>query len=362
MKKQTFLYLGLVFIAWLHHGILWAWLSWNRGISWSDLLNHWDAGHYSALITQGYQGANWAFFPLYPLLVRIWAKLINLLVKPQIAGTLLSIMLFCAWVAIVLWLKRSKLSSIDRENIALLPKTYWGWIFFLYSPSSFIFHSHHTESLFLFLSYLAFIGAIQRQKWTTIIFAGLSALTRNQGYFVIICTALISASYEKNHLAKLKNFIAIGMRSVSIAILFPLYQYWQTGNPFQSIYAQTNWSHATSWLSVLKTFWFGNPWQNTELGSLIHHGVYVLLLIGLIPLWHLSRFLAIYAGLSLAVLPLQGELVNVFRFSAVIFPIWFVLGDQLARIPAWQRIGCLTLLVALNHMVTRNYALAGWAY
>ena len=360
--KSNLFYLGLALTVFLHHGFLWAWLSWSRGIPWTDLLNKWDAGHYTNIVNYGYQGGNWAFFPFYPLLVSIFARLTGLLAKPQIAGTLLSIILFISWLLVFIWLKSSLSNKVKEESRMLVPKTYWGWLFFLYSPSSFVFHSHHTEALFLLLSYLAFVAAVRQQTWATIFLSGLSGLTRNQGVFVIICASLMLASHHKNYLIKLKTFMFNSLAGAMIVLLFPLYQYWQTGNLFQSIQSQENWSHATSWMSVLKTFWFGNPWQNTELGSLIHHGVYILLIIGVIFLGNLSKSMAIYVGLSLAVIPLQGELVNVFRYGVVLFPVWFVLGDRVSRLPRWQQIGSLVILVALNHMVTSNYALGGWAY
>ena len=58
----------------------------------------------------------------------------------------------------------------------------------------------------------------------------------------------------------------------------------------------------------------------------------------------------------------KGELVNVFRYSAVLFPAWFWLGDRLDKIPSLFKYGLLALLVALNYGVTRDFALGKWAY
>ncbi len=361
IAKRSLLYPILAIAVWLQHWLLWLWIVHKQGISWLTLLNHWDAEHYTIIATQGYQGANWVFFPLYPLLVRGWAAVTGLLAVPQVAGTLLSSAIFLGWLAAVGWLQASPKNS-EAIQAGLLPNTIWGWLLFLYSPGSFIFHSHHTESLFLLLSYLAFAAAVFCKPRMATIAAGLAGLTRNQGLFVILCVALISAAHLGDRRDQVRRFALVCLGGVAIMLLFPLYQYWQTGNPWQSVQARSNWSHATSWFSMLQTLWFGNPWQNTKLGSLLHHAVYGLLIGGTVLLWRVSRPMAFYTALSLGVILQQGELINTFRYGAVLFSVWFVLGDRLARFPTWIKIGSLALMVALNYSVTWSYAISRWSY
>ena len=361
MAKRTFVYPSLAIAVWLQHGLLWLWATHTQDILWLTLLNHWDAEHYTIIATLGYQGANWVFFPLYPLLVRGWAAVTGLGAVPQVAGTVLSSFIFLGWLAVVVWLQASPKNS-EAIQAGLLPKTYWGWLLFLYSPGSFIFHSHHTESLFLLLSYLAFVAAVFCKPRMAAILAGLAGLTRTQGLFVIVSIALIIAGHPRDRKIQVCRFASVCLGGIAIMLLFPLYQYWQTGNPWQSVQARSNWSHATSWFSMLQTLWFGNPWQNTKLGSLLHHAVYGLLIGGAVLVWQVSRPLALYTALSLGVILQQGELINTFRYGAVLFSVWFVLGDRLARCPNWIKIACLALMVALNYSVTWSYAISRWSY
>jgi hypothetical protein len=192
--------------------------------------------------------------------------------------------------------------------------------------------------------------------------AGLCGLTRTQGLFVLICVALMIAAYSGDRIAQVRRFVFVCLGGIAIILLYPLYQYWQTGNPLISVQVRSNWSHATSWFSVLQTFWFGNPWQNTRLGSLLHHALYGLLVGGTVWLWRVSRPMALYTALSLAVIPTQGELINAFRYGAVLFSVWFVLGDRLSRFSTWIKIASLALMVALNYSVTWSYAFNRWAY
>lgn len=358
---RTILYPVLAIAVWVQHGLLWLWIAHKQDISWLTLLNNWDAEHYTIIATQGYEGANWAFFPLYPLLVRGWAAVTGLLAVPQVAGTLLSSLIFLGWLAAVVYLQASPKSS-EAIQAGLLPNTIWGWLLFLYSPGSFIFHSHHTESLFLLLSYLAFAAAVFRRPKIATILAGLAGLTRTQGLFVVVSIAVIIAGRNRDRITQVRRFTLVCLGGIAIMLLYPLYQYWLTGNPWQSVQARSNWSHATSWFSMLQTLWFGNPWQNTKLGSLLHHAVYGLLVGGTVLLWRVSRPMGFYTALSLVVMLQQGELINIFRYGAVLFSVWFVLGDRLSRSPTWLKIGSVALMVALNYSVTWSYAIDRWSY
>ncbi len=70
----------------------------------------------------------------------------------------------------------------------------------------------------------------------------------------------------------------------------------------------------------------------------------------------------VYAGFSMGVMLLQGDLANVYRFGAVVFPLLFFLGDRCARRPAWFQAVVVMSLLLLNLSVARAYALGKWAY
>jgi len=385
------------------HFALWAWIVATSDTTWLSLLNHWDANFYSLIVREGYQGDYWAFLPFYPLCVKIFAALTGLSAYAHIAGTLFSSLVFLGWTGIIALLiarfshaapgtRSSSLLSIrlirklewkpPSEGLPLqfsdrsigfrrlqpaslpylLPQTWLGWFCFVYSPGSFVFHSHHTESLFLLLSFLAFLtAATGRWRWAALL-AGLCVATRNQGIFVIFTVALLSASFLPSWLGKLRRFLWSHAISLPFLLAWMGYQWAEIGNPLFSFQVQKNWAHATSLFSVVQTFWFGNAWQNTNLGSILHHIVFFLLLLAAIWLWQYSRIFSLYVVLSLTVMPLQGELVNSFRFGSVLFPAWFLLGDRLSRCPLWLKLGLLTCLIFLNFMVARNYAINHWAY
>src|SRR5690242_16177706 len=60
------------------HALIWTFTLWQSGASWSSLLQHWDAGWYFQIATQGYDPARAAFPPLYPYLVRGLASVLGM--------------------------------------------------------------------------------------------------------------------------------------------------------------------------------------------------------------------------------------------------------------------------------------------
>ena len=74
------------------------------------------------------------------------------------------------------------------------------------------------------------------------------------------------------------------------------------------------------------------------------------------------RRLASVSVTSLALLPLQGELVNTFRFTAVLFPLHLWAGERLAAAPMPVWLVSLASWISLNVWVTRELAYGKWAY
>ena len=110
-------------------------------------LCQWDCDWYLSVAGRGYDRqplgdldqANWAFFPLYPLLIRCAHALFGDGVAPAMGISFLCLLGF-AVVAIV-YLRETRTASDDRLWIALL----------LVLPFSFYYYAPYSESLYLFL-------------------------------------------------------------------------------------------------------------------------------------------------------------------------------------------------------------------
>ncbi|MCY1082849.1 hypothetical protein [Archangium lansingense] len=348
---------GLLLVLLCHHLAIWLYLSARKGIPLVDMLNQWDSAHYSTIATSGHGGGLWAFLPLYPALVRSTLALCPSGVPPQVAGAILSTVALLLFIALVVWAQGWR----GRTEL-LVPRNHWGWFLLLYAPASYTLHTEHTESVFLLLSAAALLAAANGRAWSAGLLAALCVWTRNQGVFVALASALLVMEMAESTADRAKRFLLVGSLSFCGFLGLLGFQAAMTGDPLASMHAQSGWSHATSVWSAVRTLWFGNPWQNTGFGSLLRHGFFFVLLFLALAIWRVRRPLGLYALLSLLVMLLQGEFVNAFRFGGVLFPLAFFAGDRLERLPRWTRGLVVVVLVALNQMVTRRYALGSWAY
>ncbi|HET9449300.1 MAG TPA: hypothetical protein VFO83_00370 [Aggregicoccus sp.] len=357
LTRARLVALTLAAVMVVHHAAVWAWVTRHEGIAWSTLLTGWDSEHYNAIIRDGYSGSLFAFLPLYPWTVAALWALLGRGVPPEWVGALLSLCCFLAFVGL------ASRARTEEGDAGLRPRTGWGWFVFLFSPASYVFHSHHGEALFLLLSYAALTWAWQRRWRAGALAAGLSVLARNQGVLVGLATAALT--YVRHPAGPgrrraLAGTFAIGAAS-GVALLAAEYAL-SGGNALAHLEAQRSWRQVQSLEELLRTFWWGNPWQRLYLDSALHHLLWFALGAIALVLRGPSRPLALYVWASLALMPLQAELINVYRYGAVLFPAWFALGDGLARAPAWVRWPAAIGWVLLNHQVTYNFALERWAY
>ncbi|QRK10063.1 hypothetical protein JQX13_08185 [Archangium violaceum] len=341
----------------VHHFGLWASTAHRRGFPLLEGLQKWDASFYSSIATEGYTPHTWAFLPLYPMMVRLVRALLGGGVPPQLVGCVLS---SACLLAFVFWAQRR--GSEGDAIFPLAPRTGWGWFFFLYTPASYALHSHHTEGLFLLLSFGAFLSAWKERFWLTALFAALCVWTRNQGVFVAVAAALLLAERARGERDRLVRFAGIGVLSLAAFGGLLAVEWMDTGEPLAHLHAQAHWQHVDSAWSALRTLWFGNPGQHVG-GWSLRRGIFFAVLLAVsLAMLRQSRPLALYGLLSLAVMLPQGDFANAFRFGAVLFPLLFWLGDWLATWPAWLRWPLAGYVLFFNHKVTHGYLIGVWAY
>jgi Gpi18-like mannosyltransferase len=323
------------------------------------IFRYWDAAHYTSITVRGYFSTLWAFYPLYPLLVKAFAPMIGLQSRPDIAGAVLS-------AGLIVWFCITQARLGQRADVSLkwlVPATAGGWIFFLFSPASYIFHTNHTESLFLVLSFGAFWSSRKGRWQTAAIVAGLCALTRHQGIIIALVVAIDAALQRDDLRNKLKVFVSSGLISFLLFALYPLFQYYKTGSPFTFLQMRAYWRTVGSFYEWIGTLWYANSWQAANWRDHLHLLFFVLLCAAAGYLASKKEYpLALYTFLSTITVLFQGETVNMFRFGAVVFPALFILGDLTMRLPRPIRLSILAAVVWSNLIYTRFYALGEWAY
>jgi Gpi18-like mannosyltransferase len=322
-------------------------------------LSHYDSNWYNSIVNHGYTEKSWAFFPLYPALVRLIQFGTFGVIPPQITGAIFSTMLFAAFCVCT-----AKSVRTEKWSDELLsPKTAFGWFCFVYAPASYVLHSNHTESLFLLLSLAALFSAASGKWLWGGLFAGLCGLTRIQGYFVMTAVAFAALLAEGGAGRRARNFIIVCLVSGALAAIYPVYQFVKTGNALAFVTLQADWNHQTSTVAIyFKSLVLANPWQNYAPRSILHHGFAVALLASLWMMGRRSWPLSLYVALSLVVMPMEGEFMNAYRYGMALFPALYVLGDWVDARGIWLRAPIAAGLIFVNHWMAVNYIVSRWAY
>jgi len=334
----------------LHAAILLG-LARHRGVPLTRLLGAWDASLHAVIAEAGRTAALWAFYPFWAGVLS-WARVAFPGVPTVLVGAGLASGLFLAALGVLAATGPTRVVPAAGQGFAL------GVVLLAFTPASWTFHTSHTESLFLLLSLLALLAAGEGRWLAAGLVAGLACLTRNQGMLVALAAVALVA--ERTRSARRTALTAL-LPGIALAG-FLAFQWVRTGDPLAFLHAQTNWAHAHSPLEVLRTFWFGNPWQNTNTGSLARHVFFLGAMAAAVALQRRDRILGLYCLASLALLPLQGELVNAFRFTAVLFPLHLWAGERLAAAPVPLRALGVATWLATNVWVTRELAYGKWAY
>jgi len=138
--------------------------------SWANF----DGFHYLTIAEKGYLfGSTQAFFPLFPILVRLGKVLIG---NFLLSGLLLNHLFFAASLCVFY-----KLIRLDfKKKVG-----FWALIFLTFFPTSFFFLSLYTESLFLLLVLLSFYLWRKKRHFLAGFVGALASATRIAGIFLV---------------------------------------------------------------------------------------------------------------------------------------------------------------------------------
>lgn len=140
--------------------------------TWVSSLASFDGIHYLLIAKQGYSQWEQAFFPLYPLLIRLFSLLIS---NYLVAALLISNISF--GIGLFFFQKLLKEQKI---------KSAWPLFFLLSFPTAFFFGVVYTEGLFFMLLILSLYFLHTKSYRLAGFFAALASATRLVGIFLVI--------------------------------------------------------------------------------------------------------------------------------------------------------------------------------
>ncbi len=201
-------------------------------------LANFDGVHYILIARNGYVQYEQAFFPFYPLLIRLISPLLGK--NHLLTGLLISILFFFAALMILsryfrlIGLKSPSLKySIFNEKLKVQIPNYifWTIIFLLIFPGSFFFSAVYTEGLFLFLMITTLYFLEKKQYQLAIVFGFLSSLTRITGLLLTIPIALkLINEVKKKHIINCRLLITFFSPLLGLST-YCLYLWRTTGDP-----------------------------------------------------------------------------------------------------------------------------------
>jgi hypothetical protein len=144
-----------------------------------------DGQHYLEIARRGYQQFEQPFFPLYPLLINILAKLLG---RYVISGLIISHL--SLFIALVIAMKLIQLDDHSELKVTLLAVI-------LTFPTSFYYGTAYNDSLFFVFAMLTLWYGRNRSFLKASIFGGLATLTRLNGLALFFY--LLIEFYDQNN-------------------------------------------------------------------------------------------------------------------------------------------------------------------
>lgn len=315
----------------------------------------WDANWYMSIVSGGYEWiekaeSNVAFFPLYPVLVRVGGLLAG---ERYLAfGLLLS--LGCLFGGLV-YLYR--LVEIDHgEDTA--GRAVW---FICIFPTAFFFQSFYTESLFL-LSSVASVYYARRGQWAAAGLWGLLAsLTRVTGLLLLIPLAWEYLDRRSFSLRRVRPDAAwLALVPAGLAI-YMAYLYHDFRRPFLFAQIQVDaWSHKfTPFFSSLEEdihIFLTRTYEAWVVYDII--AVFLLLALSVIAFRYLRPSYSLYMLASLLFVLVGGSVRSMSRYALVVFPVFILLALATERLPA--RLSLTALSLILLGISTALFASGRW--
>lgn len=278
----------------------------------------WDAVHYLDIATQGYQGTDMAFFPLYPLLIRAIGALAG---NHLIAGLLISnVSFFFGLLYLYKLLEREYDRAVARRAI------FYVSIF----PTSVYFTAVYTESLFFMLTVASFYYMRKREWWPAGALGFFAALTRVEGVLLFVPFLMEWFAARRSSDRSSPWSLAASLLIPLGLVLYMAYLWVLRADPLYFSHVQIHWNRhlAPPWVSLINAV--GKIAHGASAQLVAHQSLeiaFTVLMIGvLLAGWHSLRpsYIA-YMALSILVPMSTSNLMSMPRFALVLFPMFAIL-------------------------------------
>ncbi|MDE2481853.1 MAG: hypothetical protein KGN02_06655, partial [bacterium] len=208
-----------------------------------NVWGRWDAVHYLDIATQGYQGTDMAFFPLFPVLIRILGRLVG---NHLVAGLLISNASFFFGLLFLY-----KLIEHEYDRSVARRAIFYVSIF----PSAVFFSAVYTESLFFMLTVASFYYMRAHRWWLAGAIGLFAAMTRVEGVLLAV-PFLIEWLAQRDALKSATRTLLWGGLIPAGLALYMAYLWVLRQDPLYFSHVQSHWNRhlAPPWVSVINAF------------------------------------------------------------------------------------------------------------
>ena len=302
-------------------------------------------------------GASPAFFPLYPLLVRLAAELLGTpssmeAVSAVATGISLVALPFALWFVYRI---TEELHSAPAARAATLALAFF--------PTAFFLNAAYTESLFLALSAGAVWAArVRRNLLLACLFAALATATRNVGVFLLI--PLAASWWPDRARLGARGVIHLALATSGLAA-YSVYLWLRSGDPLLFLHEQARWGR--SYGGVASSLGGAVTAAAKNVHTLVESGVYgpfgvERLLIVLSGTIHLLNLLCLMFAIVLVAVAARRLPLNLTLYAAALAltPAFFgTKEDPLMGLPRYL-LAAFPLFVALGTLLQNRRLLAAW--
>jgi hypothetical protein len=344
-------------------------------------LTSWDAQWYLAIAERGYwhvrgQPSAVAFFPAYPLLIRcgVW---LTPLPSHWVALVASNVFLVLALLMLGVYLRGSGKGAMGSACYAMFAAALF--------PTGFFMRMPYSESLFLLLCLMLFLG--MRCKWPIGVLAALAGVitaTRPVGVVATLPLAVHVWHESTSWRHAVVRLALAAPLAVWGLLAFIAYQWAVFGEPLAFFKTQHFWRMRpslpawqmavalASWEPIWSVYTPGLPgyWKSVDPGlplvlsyqsmnCILFVGAMVLLAAGRLKgwlTWHETLFGVAHLVFTYTLAGYRFAMLSQGRFVSVVFPIYIVLGQLLARLP-WPAAAAV-LLVSTFYLGTFSALLA----
>jgi hypothetical protein len=320
-----------------------------------------DVNWYVGIAEHGYEQIpfnndvprNWAFFPLFPLLLHLSSH-----VTGEFVLTGMALSHVCFLLALFLLHRVSLLFGLSADDADS------GLFYLAFFPTSYFFSIPLPESLFLMLTVASFYFAKSERWWLAGLCGAFASATRTTG--VLLFPALAVLYWEMYRpLPNLRSFRkdALALLLVPAGLLsYMTYLHFVTGNALAFKGAMAAWGRKAGFFFSPLLEYLSHPGEvaahwDFRLWNFL--AVVLALTCGVILIKRLQFALGTYALLAVLVALSSALLQSQARYAMVVFPVYLVLGtlgrfrniDQSLRVVFVVLFALLTALFAAHFTV-----------